>query len=126
MAMFSGKNGKAHVLEISNRASIQTINIDAVTSINTRIDNHIGILNTNAHEIQNIFGLQDALDEKSPIVHVHEITDITGLQTVLNEKQDTISGANGSFTYVKTVNFVGQSVTNGTIVVENGIITSIS
>ena len=39
---------------------------------------------------------------------------------------DTASGASGAFTYVKTVDFVGSSVTTGTITVTNGLITSIS
>ena len=46
--------------------------------------------------------------------------------TLLDIKQDVIIGATGSFTYVKTVDFIGETITTGTINVNNGIITSIS
>ena len=36
------------------------------------------------------------------------------------------SGSSGTVTYVKTVNFVGQSITTGTITFVNGVITSYS
>ena len=66
MALTSPKNGKAHVLEISNRANIQTISTDAVIAITDRITNHESSLNTNAHQISNVFGLQLELDSKEP------------------------------------------------------------
>ena len=174
-------NGRAHVLEISNRAAVQKINTEDVTGIISNIENHESGLNPNAHIVANIGGLQGFLDGKSPVGHAHTIanvtslqstldgkepafskntgfnknfgstagtvcqgndsrlsdartptahghtiTNVTGLQTALDGKQATITGATGSFTYVKTVDFVGQTVTTGTINVSNGIITSIS
>lgn len=56
----------AGVLEISNRASIQVLNTDAITTLTDRIANHESGLNTNAHQIGNIAGLQTALDGKEP------------------------------------------------------------
>lgn len=174
-------NGRAHVLEISNRAAVQKIALEDVTGIIANIENHESGLNPNAHGVANIGGLQGFLDGKSPVGHVHTIanvtnlqtaldgkepifskntgfnknfgttagtvaqgndsrlsdartptahshtiSDVTGLQTALDGKQATISGATGSITYVKAVNFAGQTVTTGTINVSNGIITSIS
>lgn len=104
MASTIGKNGKAHVFEISNRANIQSINMDSVASLNTRIDNHIGISNTSAHEISNI----------------------SGLQAILNGKQDIISGYTGTIDIVVGVDFMAQTVTSKTVNVSNGIITSIA
>ena len=98
------KNGRAHVIEMANRASVQKLATESLSGLTARLDNHESGLNTNAHGISNIAGLQTALDIK----------------------QDVIIGATGSFTYVKTVDFVGQTVTTGTINVSNGIITSIS
>lgn len=98
------RNGKAHVIEMANRASVQKLATESLSGLTARLDNHESGLNTNAHGISNIAGLQTALDSK----------------------QDVIIGATGSFTYVKTVDFVGQTVTTGTINVSNGIITSIS
>ncbi len=98
------RNGKAHVIEMANRASVQKLATESLSGLTARLDNHESGLNTNAHGISNI----------------------AGLQTALNSKQDVIIGATGSFTYVKTVDFVEQTVTTGTINVNNGIITSIS
>ena len=119
-------NGNAHVLEMSNRATIQKLSAETLSGLTSRLDNHESGLNTNAHGISNIAGLQTALNSKSGVGHVHAITDVTGLEVALDSKQDVITGATGSFTYVKTVDFVGQTVTTGTINVSNGIVTSIS
>lgn len=196
-------NGRAHVLEISNRAAVQSLVISDETGIIGTLNNHMSGLNPNAHGVANIGGLQGYLDGKSPVGHGHAISDVTslqstldgkepafskntgfnknfgttagtvtqgndsrlsdartptahshaiadvtglsttlagksdtghthsisnvtGLQTALDGKQATISGATGSITYVKAVNFAGQTVTTGTINVSNGIITSIS
>ena len=153
------RNGKAHVLEMSNRATIQKLSAETLSGLTDRLDNHESGLNTNAHGISNIAGLQTALngkepafnkntgfnknfgntagtvcqgddsrlsDARVPLGHAHAISDVTGLEAALNNKQDVITGATGSFTYLKTVDFVGQTVTTGTINVNNGIITSIS
>lgn len=98
------RNGKAHVIEMANRASVQKLATESLSGLTARLDNHESGLNTNAHGISNI----------------------AGLQTALNSKQDVIIGATGSFTYVKTVDFIGETITTGTINVNNGIITSIS
>ena len=152
-------NGKAHVIEMSNRATIQKLSAESLSGLTGRLDNHESGLNNNAHGISNIAGLQIVLNGKEPVFskntafnknfgstagtvcqgndsrlsdarvplgHAHVISDVTGLEVALNSKQDVITGATGSFTYVKTVNFIDQTVTTGTINVSNGIITSIS
>ena len=96
-------NGRAHVLEISNRASVQKLTLTDVAGITASLENHYSGLNTNAHQIGNIAGLQAELDGK----------------------QDVITGYTGNFSVVTTVNFVGQTVTTKTITVDNGIITSV-
>lgn len=120
------RNGKAHVLEMANRASVQKLATESLSGLTARLDNHESGLNTSAHGISNIAGLEIALDSKSDVGHAHVISDVTGLEIALDSKQDVITGATGSFTYVKTVDFVGQTVTTGTINVSNGIVTSIS
>ena len=174
-------NGNAHVIEMSNRATVQKLSTETLSGLTSRLDNHESGLNTNAHGIYNIAGLQDELDGKSsvghthtianvtslqstldgkepafskntgfnknfgstagtvcqgndsrlsdarvPLGHAHVISDVTGLEVALDSKQDVIIGATGSFTYVKTVDFIGETVITGTINVSNGIITSIS
>lgn len=96
-------NGRAHVLEISNRASVQKLNNEDVAGIVADLANHESGLNTNAHQIGNISGLQSAL----------------------NGKANSFTGYNGSFSVVTGVNFAGQTVTTKTITVSNGIITSV-
>ena len=118
-------NGKAHVLEMSNRATIQKLSVETLSGLTARLDNHESGLNTNAHGISNIAGLSTALNGKSDVGHSHMISDVTGLEVALDSKQDVITGATGSFTYVKTVDFVGQTVTTGIINISNGIVTSI-
>lgn len=59
-------NGRAHVLEISNRAAVQKINTEDVTGIIANIENHESGLNPNAHQVANIGGLQGFLDGKEP------------------------------------------------------------
>jgi hypothetical protein len=104
MANTLSKNGKAHVLEISNRASVQKLNAQDAAGIAAALDNHMSGLNVNAHQIGNIAGLADALDAK----------------------QDAIVGYNGVLSVVTAVNFGSSTVTNKSITIENGIITDIS
>ena len=94
---------KSNVLEISNRAAINssTGSVDVLTN---RISNHESELNTNAHQISNI----------------------SGLQAALNGKQDSISGYTGTIDIVAGVDFTSQTVTKATINVSNGIIISIN
>ena len=124
--MAIGKNIKAHVFEISNRVLIQEINGTTLGTVSNTLNTHIASGNTAAHIVSNISGLQTALDGKANSSHTHTISNVTGLQTALDGKQATISGATGTVTYVKTVNFGTNTVTTGTINVSNGIITSIS
>lgn len=119
------RNGNAHVLEMSNRATIQKLSAETLSGLTARLDNHESGLNTNAHGISNIAGLQTALNGKSNVGHTHTIANVTGLQSALDDKQDVISGATGSFTYVVSVDFAAQTIVTGTVTVDNGIITSI-
>ena len=97
------KSNRLSVFEISNRAAINisSENTDVLTD---RIINHESALNTNAHQISNI----------------------SGLQTALSGKQDVISGYTGNISVVTGVNFDAKTVTKVTINVSNGIIISIN
>ena len=59
-------NGKAHVIEMANRASVQKLSAETVSGLTIRLDNHESGLNTNAHGVANIAGLQTTLDGKEP------------------------------------------------------------
>ena len=67
MALTAGKNGKAHVLEISNRATVQKLSSQDAAGIAVALDNHMSGLNTNSHGISNIAGLQTALNDKESV-----------------------------------------------------------
>ena len=60
-------NGKAYVLEIANRASVQKLAGESLSGFTDRLDNHESGLNTNAHGISNIAGLQAGLNSKEPV-----------------------------------------------------------
>lgn len=61
------KNGKAHVIEMANRASVQKLAGESLSGLTDRLDNHESGLNTNAHGISNIAGLQAELNSKEPV-----------------------------------------------------------
>ena len=61
------KNGRAHVLEMANRASVQKLAGESLSGFTDRLDNHESGLNTNAHGISNIAGLQAELNSKEPV-----------------------------------------------------------
>ena len=61
------KNGKAHVLEMANRASVQKLAGESLSGLTDRLDTHESGLNTNAHGISNIAGLQAGLNSKEPV-----------------------------------------------------------
>lgn len=103
MALTSGKNGKAHVLEISNRAAVQKLTLTDVAGITSSLENHYSGLNINAHQIGNI----------------------AGLQTVLSDKADVFTGYTGVLNVVTFVDFPGEAVTTAAITIENGIIVSV-
>ena len=85
------KNGNAHVLEISNRATLQALDASSLPGITARLDNHESGLNPNAHGVQNISGLQAVLDSKASVSHTHAISSITGLQSALDGKEPLIT-----------------------------------
>ncbi len=114
----------ANVIEIANRVATNNTT-DGIVSVANNLANHQSGMNTNAHGISNISGLQDALDSKAEVLHIHEIADVTGLQAVLDAKQNVISGYTGVLTVVTAVNFAGSTVTTAVINIDNGIITSI-
>ena len=92
MALNSGNNSKAHVLEISNRANIQTLTTEVVVTLTDRIANHESSLNTNAHQISNIFGLQTELNSKEPVI----LTKNTAFNKNYGSTADTVCQGNDS------------------------------
>lgn len=112
MALTNGKNGKAHVLEISNRASVQKLSLTDVAGITNSLDNHYSGLNTNAHQIGNIAGLQTALNSKAD-------------DSDLALKADVFTGFTGVLNVVTFVDFPGKAVTTAEITIKNGIIVNV-
>ena len=119
------KIGNAHVIEIANRVATNNT-ADVIAGVANNLANHQSELNTNAHQISNISGLQAALNGKANSVHTHSIADVTGLQTALNGKQDVISGYAGNVSVVVGVDFTGEAGTTVEIKIVNGIITEIN
>lgn len=111
------KNGRAHVLEMANRASVQKLSSESLSGLTSRMDNHESGLNVNAHGISNIAGLQMELNEKAYIDDVN---------TALDTKADVFTGYTGTLTVIKTINFGSQTTTTATLNIVNGIIVSIT
>ena len=97
------KIGNAHVIEIANRVSTNNTT-DGIAVVANNLANHQSELNTNAHQISNI----------------------SGLQAALNGKQDVISGYTGNVSVVVGVDFTAQDITTVEIKIVNGIITEIN
>ena len=97
------KIGNAHVIEIANRVAANNT-ADRITGVADNLANHQSGLNTNAHQISNI----------------------SGLQAALNGKQDIISGYTGNVSVVVGVDFTAETVTTVEIKIINGIITEIN
>ena len=97
------KIGNAHVIEIANRVATNNT-ADVISGVANNLANHQSELNTNAHQISNI----------------------SGLQTALNGKQDIISGYTGNVSVVVGVDFTAETVTTVEIKIVNGIITEIN
>lgn len=116
------KNGKAHVLEMANRAAVQKLNAESVSAITARLDNHESGLNTNAHGISNIAGLTTALNDVTGWINDLE-TSVADLGT---GKQDAFTGYTGSVTVITGVNFGAQTVTTKTLTINNGVVTNVS
>ena len=97
------KIGNAHVIEIANRVSTNNTT-DGIAGVANNLANHQSGLNTNAHQISNI----------------------SGLQTALNGKQDVISGYTGNVSVVVGVDFTAKTITTVKIKIVIGIITEIN
>ena len=97
------KIGNAHVIEIANRVATNNT-ADGIAGVANNLANHQSGLNTNAHQISNI----------------------SGLQTALNGKQNVLSGYTGIIDIVVSVDFANQTSETAQINVSNGIIISIN
>ena len=128
-----GKNGRAHVLEMANRASIQKLSNESVSGITGRLDNHESGLNTSAHGINNIAGLSAFVSGVNTDLSTIENsinsmeTDISGINsTLLNKVDKPASTYSGTITIVTGVNFTTQSVITKQLSYSNGLLISIT
>ena len=100
--MASRKSG-ASVFELANRTAVNS-NINDTTGVADSLADHKSGSNNDAHQINNI----------------------SGLQTALNSKQDVLSGYTGNVSVVVGVDFTAEVVTTVEIKIVNGIITEIN
>ena len=105
----AGRKSGASVFELSNRIAINN-DINGTAGVADRLADHQSGLNTNAHQISNISGLQLAL---------------TGLQSLLDSKTDK-SSVTQVITVITKVNFANQTVTTANINIVDGTITRIN
>ena len=98
----AGRKYGASVFEVANRIKSNNV-ADGIAGVADILADHRSGLNNNAHQINNISGLQTALDGK----------------------QSVLTGFTGSFSVVTHVDFPGGAVTTKTITVSNGVIVSV-
>lgn len=123
----NGNNGRrSQVLEISNRANIQKLNAENLSGLTQRLDNHESSSNTNAHQISNIPGLQDELDDKASLVHTHSVSDVAYLSSILSGKADAFSGYSGSVSIIDSIDFENKTFSIKTLTFNNGILVNVS
>lgn len=123
------KNGRAHVLEMANRASVQKLTNESVSGITDRLDNHESGLNANAHGIPNIAGLTTILNDITGWINDLEDKDVIlsdNISALETNKQDAFTGYTGSITVITEVNFSAQTIITKTLTMTNGVVTSIS
>lgn len=85
--------GVRTAFDMRNQVKIDTTQV-TIAGVAVAMDSyyvHINPSTPGAHSIDNIAGLQDALNTKSNIGHVHTISSVTGLQTVLDAKENVFS-----------------------------------
>lgn len=118
-----------NAFEMSTQLKVDSTVVD-VSTINTKItqfDNHISSLNTNAHGISNISGLQGVLDGKAASSHTHDdryYTE-TEVSAMLDNKADIFTGYTGTVTIVTSVNFTAETVVTKTLTYSNGVLTEV-
>ena len=98
----AGRKSGASVFELANRIAINR-DIDDIAGVKDSLADHLSGLNTNAHQISNISGLQSLLDSK---------TDKSSVTQVI--------------TVITKVNFANQTVTTANINIVDGTITRIN
>ena len=99
----AGRKSGANVFELANRIAINN-DINDTTGVADSLADHQSGSNNNAHQINNISGLQTALDSK----------------------QSVLTGFTGSFSVVTHVDFPKGTVTTKTITVSNGVIVGVA
>ena len=99
----AGRKSGANVFELANRNAVNN-NINNTTGVADSLADHQSGSNNDAHQINNISGLQTALDGK----------------------QSVLTGFTGSFSVVTHVDFPKGTVTTKTITVSNGVIVGVA
>ena len=134
MAPSTGKNGRAHVFEIANRAALNELTPDVISDVYNQLNSKEPAFSKNTAFNKNFGTSIDTVcvgndvrlsDARTPLSHIHLISDITNLQTELDNKANVFTGYTGSIDVIIGVDFTGQTITKKTINITNGIVVSI-
>lgn len=107
------------VLEVSNRRLAKDLAEMDIVSVNNKLTDHKAVDNANAHNMSNIAGLQIVLDSKADVGHTQPMSSVDGLLSALSGKANVFTGYTGSLVVMTS------PTTSKTIVISNGLITSI-
>lgn len=109
----------SRVNEIATKNLARRLEEIDVVVVSGKVDSHLNLANTNAHNMSNIAGLNIVLDSKSDIGHTQPISSIDGLITALSGKANIFTGYSGNLVVMTS------PTVSKTIVISNGIITGI-
>lgn len=124
------KIGNAHVIEIANRVATNNA-ADGISGVANNLANHQSGLNTNAHQISNISGLQTVLNGKEPVFSKNTAFNKnfgTTSGTVCQGNDSRLSDARTPTTHTHTISDVSglQTELNGKQDVINGYTGNVS
>ena len=111
---------KSTVIDTSNRRMIRDLEEISITALTAQINEHVDVVNENAHVIANVAGLQIELDSKADVEHMQPISSIIGLQSALDGKAANTVGVSG------TLVVMTSPTTSKTLTITNGLIVSIT
>ena len=109
----------SNVIELATRNSARDIEEIELLALNEEFAYHKLPETVDSHVINNIAGLELALNAKADIDHTQTIGSVTGLSAALLGKANVFSGYSGNFVVMTS------PTTSKTLVINNGIITAI-
>ena len=109
----------SNVIELATRNAARDIEEESLLALGEELAEHKLPETADSHVINNIAGLELALNAKADIDHTQTIGSVTGLSAALLGKANVFSGYSGNLVIMTS------PTKSKTLVINNGIITAI-